>query len=46
MRCLDCNPEEKTLFVNNCDENNENMKWEFSKVNLEALKNFDNIGPK
>lgn len=44
-RCLDCDPETKTLFVNPCDVNNENMKWEFSNVNLEALKDFDNIGP-
>lgn len=44
-RCLDCDPVKKTLFVNTCDESNDNMKWEFSVVNEEAMKNFDNIGP-
>lgn len=44
-RCLDCDPVKKSLFVNPCDDNNENMKWEFSTVDLEALKNFDKLGP-
>lgn len=44
-RCLDCDPEKKTLFVNPCDESNENMKWTFSDIDVEALKNFDKLGP-
>lgn len=45
-RCLDLDPENKKLFVNRCDENNENMKWEWGFANASSLRNFDNIGSK
>lgn len=40
-RCLDCDINNMALFVNPCDESNENMKWEFSNVDMEAMKNVD-----
>lgn len=38
------NPENRTLFVNNCDKDNENMKWEWGFVNETAMTDFDNLG--
>lgn len=45
-RCLDLDIATKKLLVNQCDENNENMKWEWGFVNETSLRNFDNIGSK
>lgn len=45
-KCLDCDPQARSLFVNNCNPNNENMKWEFGYVNVTALNQFDKVGVK
>lgn len=42
--CLDLDPENKKLFVNQCDRNNDNMKWEWGFINETALADFDNFG--
>lgn len=39
-------PVNRTLFVNQCDKDNENMKWDWGFANETSLANFDNIGVK
>ena len=30
--CLDCDAESKEVFLNPCDEDSDNQKWTFEKV--------------
>lgn len=43
-RCLDCNPINREIFVNDCDKNNKNMQWKFGRFNRTALDAFDQHG--
>lgn len=45
-RCLESNGKTKKVFVNNCDENNPNMRWRWGVVDKSALANWNNVGVK
>ncbi|KAG8221857.1 hypothetical protein J437_LFUL003233 [Ladona fulva] len=45
-RCLDCNPGNKEIFVTKCDPSSNTQKWLFENVDLKALAQWNNLGPK
>ncbi|XP_076760469.1 N-acetylgalactosaminyltransferase 6 isoform X2 [Xylocopa sonorina] len=45
-RCLDTDPASKKVFVTNCDLSSPTQKWRIEKVNMKAINNWDNVGPK
>ncbi|KAK1133054.1 hypothetical protein K0M31_014417 [Melipona bicolor] len=45
-RCLDMDPASKKVFVTNCDVASSTQKWRIEKVNMKAINNWDNVGPK
>lgn len=45
-RCLDHDPATLKLFVNQCDEKNQNMIWKFGYVNMTSLRKYDESEPK
>ncbi|CAL7949814.1 unnamed protein product [Xylocopa violacea] len=45
-RCLDTDPASKKVFVTNCDSSSPTQKWRIEKVNMKAINNWDNVGPK
>ncbi|XP_043255319.1 N-acetylgalactosaminyltransferase 6 isoform X1 [Colletes gigas] len=45
-RCLDTDPASKKVFVTNCDSASPTQKWRIEKVNMKAINNWDNVGPK
>nr|CAI5852419.1 unnamed protein product [Callosobruchus analis] len=44
LRCLDCDPGQKRLYVRVCDLNSKTQKWRFENVNLTMIYNWENIG--
>lgn len=45
-RCLDTDPASKKVFVTKCDPSSPTQKWRIEKVNMKAINNWDNVGPK
>ena len=45
-RCLDSDPGRQTVFVSACDSASLTQKWRFESVDLKALSNWDNSGPR
>ncbi|XP_057327538.1 N-acetylgalactosaminyltransferase 6-like [Microplitis mediator] len=45
-RCLDTDPASKKVFVSACDASSSTQKWRIQEVNMMALNNWDNVGPK
>jgi polypeptide N-acetylgalactosaminyltransferase len=45
-RCLNADPENRKVFVANCDSGNEKQKWNFGFVNETALNNWESSGAK
>nr|XP_031825602.1 N-acetylgalactosaminyltransferase 6-like isoform X2 [Nomia melanderi] len=45
-RCLDTDPASKRVFITNCDSASATQKWRIEKVNMKAINNWDNVGPK
>ncbi|VEN40364.1 unnamed protein product, partial [Callosobruchus maculatus] len=44
LRCLDCDPGQRRLYVRSCDLNSKTQKWRFENVNLTMIYNWENIG--
>ncbi|XP_054732261.1 N-acetylgalactosaminyltransferase 6 [Anastrepha obliqua] len=44
-RCLEAQPSKRALYINQCDSDNEYMKWNFGNVNHTALDLFDQQEP-
>lgn len=40
-RCLDCDPEQKEIFVSDCEENKKTQQWEFEFINKTLLSNWN-----
>lgn len=45
-RCLDFDLTGKAVYVTDCDENAYTQRWRIENVNITALNNWDNVGPK
>lgn len=45
-RCLDTDPGSKRVFVTACDKSSPTQKWRIEQVNMKAINNWENIGPK
>lgn len=43
-RCLDANVKTREMYVNTCNDQNPNMKWEFGTYNRTALASFERNG--
>ncbi|KAK0179653.1 hypothetical protein PV327_005387 [Microctonus hyperodae] len=46
QRCLDTDPASKKVFVIACDSRSSTQKWRIQDVNMKAMNNWDNVGPK
>lgn len=45
-RCLDTNLASKKVFVTTCDKSSSTQKWRIEHVNMKAINDWENIGPK
>ena len=45
-RCLDTDPASRKVFAAKCDSSSATQKWRIEKVNMKAINNWDNVGPK
>ncbi|CAG5097173.1 Similar to Pgant6: N-acetylgalactosaminyltransferase 6 (Drosophila melanogaster) [Cotesia congregata] len=45
-RCLDTDPATKKVFVSACDPASSTQKWRIHEVNMKAINNWENVGPK
>ncbi|XP_012279003.1 N-acetylgalactosaminyltransferase 6 isoform X2 [Orussus abietinus] len=45
-RCLDADPASRKVFVTACDPSSTTQKWRIEVVNMKAINNWDNVGPK
>ncbi|XP_044011131.1 N-acetylgalactosaminyltransferase 6 [Aphidius gifuensis] len=46
QRCLDADPSSQSVFVTTCDSTSSTQKWRIQDVNMKALNDWDNLGPK
>ncbi|XP_066600094.1 N-acetylgalactosaminyltransferase 6-like [Prorops nasuta] len=46
QRCLDIDPGFKRVYVTECDASSITQKWRIENVNMKAIINWDNVGPK
>ncbi|XP_047353132.1 N-acetylgalactosaminyltransferase 6-like isoform X2 [Vespa velutina] len=45
-RCLDTDPGSKKVYVTACDQSSPTQKWRIENVNMKAINNWENVGPK
>ncbi|XP_015602168.1 N-acetylgalactosaminyltransferase 6 [Cephus cinctus] len=45
-RCLDLDPAAKRVFVDYCDSASSTQKWRIENVNMKAINDWENVGPK
>ncbi|XP_043494953.1 N-acetylgalactosaminyltransferase 6-like [Polistes fuscatus] len=45
-RCLDTDPGSKRVYVTACDQSSPTQKWRIENVNMKAINNWENVGPK